>query len=267
MKDIPVAARRMPFFSVRWGAIFAGLVVGISVNLLLLLFGVAVGFAVVDVGQAPSAGQASAAAAAWNAFCMVAASVAGGYVAARSSGLRRASDGILHGVIAWGATMLLFVVLASSATGATIGAMLGMNSNGGMAATSGGGTPTASDVTRSVGRGDRQEAVETLQSRLGLNATQANRIVDQALALTGNEESATPEGRAEAQRTLRAASITTAWLSVAVLLSLIAAVFGGMTGARSGAHRHGSAAQRRAQEAEDLAASSSTPASRMRPQP
>lgn len=223
---------RLPIYNLRWSAIFAGLVVGVATNLFLVLLGAAAGLAAFDVS---AGGDRSIllAASAWNTVSMVLAALAGGYIAARTSGLRRTPDGILHGVVAWGVTMLLSAILATSAAGATLGGLFATAAPRG-----------AGDVVRSVDRGDRQAAIDELQSRLGLSPDQANRIVDQALIMAGREDAASPQGRAEAQQTVRTASIASGWLSAAILLSLLAAMGGGYLGAR-GTRRVGGEETRR----------------------
>src|SRR4051812_15457243 len=97
---VPQAA---PPYVLRWSGIFAGLVVGIATNLLLLLLGGAVGLSMFDVGQ-DSAQSVTTAAAIGNAICMIVAAFVGAYVAARTAGMRRTPDGVLHGVVSWGFT-------------------------------------------------------------------------------------------------------------------------------------------------------------------
>lgn len=213
----------LPQYTVRWSAIFAGLVVGIATNLFLMLLGAAAGLAVFDVGENAGNGTVPLAAAIWNAICMIIAAFAGGYVAARTSGMRRVSDGILHGVVAWGATMLISAFLVTSVTSATLGAVFGNAANR---------SATAAEVAGSLNQGNRQEAIDILRDRLGVSNEQASRLVDQALALSGREESASPQGRAAAQDTLHTASVASGWLSGAILLSLLAAMGGGLLGAR-----------------------------------
>lgn len=225
ISSTPVVAYRLPNFNLRWGGIFAGLVVGIAVNLLLMLLGAAAGLAVFDIGDSPD--RLPMAAAIWNTVCMVLAAFAGGYVAARSAGMRRASDGVLHGVVAWGATLLLSAFLATSATGMALGSLFATTS-------SHDGTPAR--AIANVSPENRQESVQILQERLGLTPEQANRAVEQALALSGQAEGASPENREAAQRELRAASVASGWLFGAIVLSLLAAVGGGLVGAR-GARR------------------------------
>lgn len=224
-------ARRTPLYAIRWPAVFAGLAVGISVQLLLMLIGMAVGLAALEPGDQADARTISVAAGVWNTVTMLIAALIGGYVAARTSGLRRTSDGVLHGVVSWGATMLLFALLATSTIGSMLGGMFGLVASTGQQIASGGNVPAAAmEVLRSVNRGDRQGAVEALQNRLGMSPEEANRIVDQASALTGQQ------GRAEAapsgERAANTVSAASGWLSAAIVLSLLAGILGGSIGAR-----------------------------------
>lgn len=213
---------RMPSFNVRWGGIFAGLVVGIAVNIVLMLLGATAGLAVLQVGD--STAGIPLAVAIWNTLSMVIAAFAGGYVAARSAGLRRTSDGVLHGLVAWGATMVLSAMFATSATGMALGSLF---------ATS---TAQEGPAIAQLNLNDRQEAARALEQRLGLSPDQANRAVDQAMALAGRTDQASPADRAAAEQNLRTASVASGWLSGAIVLSLLAAMGGGLAGAH-GARR------------------------------
>jgi hypothetical protein len=97
--------------------------------------------------------------------------------------------------------------------------------------TSGGGS-AAKEVMNRIQEGDRQSAVDALRTRLGLSTDQAGRVVDQALIASGRPESASPSGREEADRAAKTAATVTGSLSAAVVLSLIAAIGGGLLGAR-----------------------------------
>lgn len=242
VNDVSITTQRTPL-SVRWGAILAGLVVGISVNLLLLLIGASVGLAVFSPGEGGR--EVTLAAALWNTVCMVVAAFVGAYVAARSAGLRRTSDGVLHGVVSWGVTLLVSVMVATTAGGAAFGTLLS-------AAAGGGSAGAGAEAGRDLVQGDREQAVVALQERLGLSAEQANQVVDQALLLAGRDEGVSPEAEAAAEDSLRAASVASGWLSGAILLSLLAAMGGGLMGAR-GTRRLESVRHRRAVEPEPMA--------------
>jgi hypothetical protein len=218
-----VAPSRLPFVNLRWSAVFAGLAVGISANLFLLLVGGAAGLAMFTTEARPSGEGIAMAAALWNTLCMLIGAFVGGYVAARASGMRRSRDGILHGAVCWGMTMLLSAILAGSAAGSALSGMFSAISSEPGAAAS---------VARSAQTGDRQSAVSTLQSQLGLTEEQASRLYDQAQVLAGREQGGA-QMQEETREGMRTASMASGWLSGAILLSLLAAMGGGMLGARA----------------------------------
>lgn len=226
------ALHRMPISSIRWTAILAGLVVGIATHLLLMLLGTSIGLAAVDVGDEVG-NTLPIAAGVWNTVSMVIAAFVGAYVAARSAGMRRSSDGILHGVVSWGLTLLLTAFLATTALGSLMGSFFSSPTARNTAAQA---APAAGQAARSIAEGDRAEAIQNLQARLGISGDQAAKLVDQALIMAGREESASPAGRQAAQDTLHNASLASGWLTAAILLSLLAAVGGGWLGAK-GTHR------------------------------
>lgn len=223
----------LPLSSIRWTGIVAGLVVGIATHLLLMLLGTSIGLAAAEVGEAGAETTVPLAAGIWNSISMVLAALVGAYVAARSAGLRRASDGILHGIVAWGVTLLVMTFLATTALGAVLGSLFASPGARTLATQQ---APSAAETARSISEGDRAEAVRALQSRLGVSSAQAGKLVDQALILAGREESASPAGRQAAQETLHTASLASGWLTAAIFLSLLAAVGGGWLGS-SATHR------------------------------
>lgn len=241
MSDSTTMARSsdhtLPISNIRWTAILAGLVVGLATHLLLMLLGAAIGLAAVDVGDDVSGAKVPLAVGGWNTLSMIISAFVGAYVAARSAGMRRASDGMLHGVVSWGLTLLLTALLASTALGSMMGNLFGsptaQNAASRAAAAAG---PAASQTARSIAEGDRAEAISSLQSRLGISSEQAGKLVDQALIMAGREEAASPAGQEAAQETLKTASLASGWLTAATLLSLLAAIAGGWLGSK-GTHR------------------------------
>jgi hypothetical protein len=246
--ETDIASRR-PFFSaLRWGAILAGVVVGIALQLVLTLLGVATGLSTIDVGATDASANATAPLL-WAGISMLIAAFVGGYVAARSSGLKRKSDGILHGATAWGVTTLLFVLLAASAGGSMLGGIFGtmgdaMSQSGGSAVASsflnrqfGNVDPGIVDrFERQIQAGQRNEAIQLLTGSLNMDQERAASIVDQALIVAGSPAQASPQGRATATRTVQMASGTAWMIFGAVALSLALGMSGGLLGA-SGARR------------------------------
>lgn len=256
------AAHHARFPAIHWGAIFAGIVVGLAVQLVLAVLGLAAGLSAVDMREA-NAGvdNPGAWAAVWHGFSMLTAAFVGGYVAARMSGLLRKTDGLLHGFVAWGATTLLFAVLSMTAVGSFFGSVFynasAVAANQTASAVSS-GAPMASMssqlealLQRSVGQdqniqirpesathvqsliaaGDRQGAVQYLTDTVGFTETQAAAIADQALILSGSPERASPLAQNRAEQVVESASTISWGVFVAVILSLILGLSGGALGA------------------------------------
>lgn len=228
-----------PLYSVRWSAILAGLAVGLGIHILLMLIGVAAGFAVFGAGERPAGESVTVAAGIWNTVSMLISAFIGGYVASRSSGLRRTSDGMLHGVVSWGATMLFFSIVTGSVTGNALNGVLGAATNTAAAtAAARGGESGVGELLSSLERGDRSAAVSVLQNRFGMTPDQASRAADQALAMTGRSPSgAVVPPREVTTDVAQTASAASAWLSGAILLSLLAGAGGGLLGARGAQRR------------------------------
>lgn len=239
--------RRPLFPAVRWSAVFAGVVVGISVQLVLALLGIATGL----TGFGVSNGQAlTARPLLWAGFSMLVAAFVGGYVAARMSGLKRKADGVLHGAVSWAVTTIMFAVLATSVGGTLLsGVFNNMNraayssaaepAMGGMMS----GLPGKMDAQslrrfqQSIHAGQRDQAIEQLVISAGIERNYAEQIVDQALILSGAPDtaspSATPLSRAETEERVKGIG-NAAWLVfAAVALALAIGIAGGALGAAS----------------------------------
>lgn len=105
---------------VSWGAIFAGVVVGLVVQVLLTMLGLGIGVA----SLTPANGDASTisiASGIWYVLAGIVAAFVGGYIAARMSGKTVATTGALHGLTTWAFTTLLMLYLLTSAIGGIVG--------------------------------------------------------------------------------------------------------------------------------------------------
>jgi hypothetical protein len=225
-------------YSIRWSAILAGLAVGLGIQVLLMLIGVAAGFAVFGAGQRPEGESITVAAGIWNTVSMLISAFIGGYVASRASGLRRTSDGMLHGVVSWGATMLFFSLMTGSVTGNALSRALGVATNTAVTATAARpGDSAVGELLSSLERGDRTSAIGVLENRFGMSSEQARRAADQALTMTGRSPAGADTRTGEVSNAAQAASAASAWLSGAILLSLLAGAGGGLLGARGSRRR------------------------------
>ncbi len=104
---------------ISWAAIFAGLIIVLVVQLSLSLLGIGIGTSTIDLmeGETPGASNFSIAAAIWWMLASVIALIAGGWVAGRLAGMPQRTDGLLHGLITWGAATLLIVYFLTTSLG------------------------------------------------------------------------------------------------------------------------------------------------------
>jgi hypothetical protein len=124
----PTGVRKVPVTEmddrprVRWGAIFAGLLLSTGGQILLWLLGFAVGMAVIasPASRATGAGFGMGTAI-WVALVLVATLYAGGYFAARLGGAVLRSEGVLSGALVWAvsAIAILWLVGGSAMMGMT----------------------------------------------------------------------------------------------------------------------------------------------------
>ncbi len=104
---------------ISWGAIIAGAIIVIMVQLTLALLGLAIGLSTVDPmqEQQPTEGFFTGEMIWWVISGLIAL-FCGGVAAARLSGLR---TGLLHGLVTWGLVTLLSIWMLTSAVGTIIG--------------------------------------------------------------------------------------------------------------------------------------------------
>ncbi|WP_428492645.1 CsbD family protein [Rhodopila sp.] len=116
-----------------WSAIFAGVVLVVAIELLLGLLGsgIGLGFVAPNAGGTTDVNGLSASGFSLGAFgngvglwllaSTLIALVVGGYAAARLAAVAQRFDGVLHGLVIWGLTLLLATWLIGSAVGGLIG--------------------------------------------------------------------------------------------------------------------------------------------------
>ncbi len=108
---------------ISWGAIFAGVVIAVAVQLVMGILGTGIGLSMVDPvqGSTPGAAGFGIGAGLYWLITTVVALGAGGYAAARVSGVTEKFDALVHGLVVWGVTLLLTMYLLTSAVGGIIG--------------------------------------------------------------------------------------------------------------------------------------------------
>ncbi|MFO1069710.1 MAG: hypothetical protein U1E14_14420 [Geminicoccaceae bacterium] len=125
---VPDDAQSPAVKRVSWAAIFAGVVVAIAVQMLLALLGAGIGFDMLEpaTGGTPEGSAFGIGAGLWWLVSNLIALVAGGYTAAWLAGNTLRFDGMLHGVVTWGVTLLLTFYLLTTALGTLIGGAFSM---------------------------------------------------------------------------------------------------------------------------------------------
>jgi hypothetical protein len=106
---------------IKWTAVWAGLVVGMSSQLVFTLLGLAIGAWSIDLEDAQPAGGVPLGAGLWTGLSLLLSAFIGGYVTARLSGVSVRSDGMYHGAVVWGVTWLVFAWLTTTAMSVMLG--------------------------------------------------------------------------------------------------------------------------------------------------
>jgi hypothetical protein len=118
----PSAMRR-----VSWGAILAGLVVALVVELALTMLGLAIGLGTINPAtEANTFRGFGVGTGLWLAFTTFAALLCGGLTAGRLAGMPRRTDGILHGIVTWGLVTLLSTWILTSLVGQIVSGAAGV---------------------------------------------------------------------------------------------------------------------------------------------
>jgi hypothetical protein len=230
------------FTTICWSAVLAGVAIAISVQLVLMMLGVASGVALANLAVGETLGYGALM---WASGSMLIAAFVGAYVAGRMSGLRRKIDGVLHGVISWAVSILLALILATTTGGSLISGLLSNVIQRGIVV-----APSDTNVTSILNRqlgpniestslralqeyilsGRRDQAIDYLNSTMNVQRERAAGVVDQALILSGSAQQASLEDRIAEARNIKnfhaASWVTFAAMLIAVVLSCLGGALG-----------------------------------------
>src|SRR3954468_20621605 len=119
---VPDDYRTVLLNRVSWGAVLAGVVTALVVQLLLNMLGIGIGLGTLSAagGDNPSPTTLSVGAGLWWTLTGIVASFLGGAMAGRLAGKPSASTGGWHGVVAWAATTLVISYLLTTALGGVL---------------------------------------------------------------------------------------------------------------------------------------------------
>lgn len=253
----PIAVRAAEGVRVSWGGIFGGVLCAVGLLLLLAALGVAIGISAADPGETP-ASTIGTGAGIWAGISLLLALFLGGLVSTRIGAISDRTTGFFEGALVWVVTLLLMGYLATSGISTVAGGVFNMLGGATKAVGSvmQAGRPdvdlsgnvdqmlqrlkdpkTAQQIAAAAGMSqaevqealnDAAQRVEQTRDNPGQAAAEARqrleRLVDQARS-SGALERKAEELKPQASRA--------AWIALgALLLSLLAAVLGAMTGRR-----------------------------------
>ncbi len=183
------------FRRVSWGAIAAGMVIAVVVQLVLGLLGAGIGFSTIDPLRysTPDASTFGLGAGIWWVISSIVALYAGGWVAGHLSGSPDRTDAVLHGVLTWGlATIVTVYLLASLVSSVVRGGASVVGKTAGVAAAGiGAAAGPAADMAKEqlassgITLDSMKSQVQKLLVQTGNPALQPNAIAGQASAAAG----------------------------------------------------------------------------------
>jgi hypothetical protein len=173
-----------------WGAVLAGAVVALSLQVLLSLLGIGIGLATVDpaVGDTPDAASFGIASGVFYAIVTLLSLFAGGWVAGRLAGMPVRTDGLLHGLVTWAVAMLLLLYVVTTTVGALVSGALGMVSSTLQAAAqsmqTAAGAAAQTDIGEDALNSLEQQARQLLgQAQQGAGEQDISGLLDQVMAM------------------------------------------------------------------------------------
>jgi len=189
---------------VSWGAIFAGVVVALVVQVLLTMLGAGIGIATLDPGTSdnPDASTFSIIAGVWYVVSGLVAAYAGGFVAGRMSGKTHESAGGYHGLTTWAMTTLLVLYFLTT----TIGAIVGGTLSGVATAVGGIGQTVATAAAPALAQSNPLDALESQVRATGTDPEALNNAaVNSMRALMMGDETDAATARQQAAQALSTA--------------------------------------------------------------
>ncbi len=211
-------------FRLSWGAIFAGLVVAMVLQVLLSLLGLAIGLTVWDPGDPAAA--LGVGAGVWVAVAGLISLFVGGIVAGRMAGVLTPGDGAMHGVVLWGLSVIVTLWLTTAGVGMVLGGAFQL-----VGTAAGAGVGLVGEEVAIVGleaavRDDRQAVVQGVAQRTGLTPAEADQLV-QDLEQAVTDVEVDPERVRRTAEDVAAGVAEASWWALLVLLLAAGAAAGG----------------------------------------
>ena len=265
-QDRRVGERRRGFYAtmmgregakVSWGGIFGGVLVAVGLLFLLGVLGIAVGISATDPGQT-QASTLGAGAGIWAGLSLLVALFVGGMVATRIGAITDGTTGFFEGALVWVVSVLMMVYLASSGVSMLAGGAFQLVGGATQAVSTvmqGGGAnvdmsgsvdqivqrlkdpKTAQQIASATGmqQSEVQSTLSQTAQRVEQNRDDPTKAAAEAKAGMGElMEKAKSSGALEQKaEEVKPQASRAAWITFgALVLSLLAAVLGAMSGRR-----------------------------------
>jgi hypothetical protein len=205
---------------VSWGAITAGSVIALAMYFLLTLLGGAIGFTLTDYAQADTIGVMTAVwAIAVTAVCLY----MGGFVASQLTTGENRAEAMVYGLLVWAVVFAMLVWLMATGVRAGFNAMLGVATAG---------TAVAEKAAENMSPEDLEDAAR----RFGFDQSQIDAVKERARnapaeARQAANDPATRERVNEMTREAADKATKVTWYTfLGVVISMLAAAFGGYVG-------------------------------------
>lgn len=131
MAGVPAAEREAAMFwtrdLVRWGPIWAGLLIALAIQVVLGAIGLAVALSAYDVNSANYADQVANTLSIWSAISALVALFVGGYIAGRMAAVLGLRNGFIQGTVVWALALFLGVVLSALGVAGLLGGALNIS--------------------------------------------------------------------------------------------------------------------------------------------
>lgn len=261
-RRINVIERRRGFYpallqaegkKVSWGGIFGGVLVATGLLLLLTTLGVAVGIAAADPGQT-DVSTLGTGAGIWAGISLLLALFVGGLVSTRIGAISDRATGFFEGMLVWVVSILLMLYLAASGVGMLAGGAFSMV--GGAARAMAGGNMNvdmSGGVDQILQRLRDPSTAQQIASATGMEQSQVQNTLNETAQRVENNRDNPTQAAAEAKKgvaqlieqakssgaleqkaeQMKPGATRAAWITFgALLLSLLAAVLGAMSGRR-----------------------------------
>ena len=254
----PAMLRAAEGMKVSWGGIFGGVLVAVGLLLLLTALGVAIGISAADPGQT-DASTLGTGAGIWAGVSLLIALFIGGLVSTRIGAISDGATGFFEGALVWVVSILMMVYFASSGVSMLAGGAFQMVGGATQAISSvmqGGGGPNV-DMSGSVDQiAQRLKDPKTAQqiaSATGMQQSEVQATLSETAQRVENNRDNPSQAAAEAKagmaqlmekakssgaleqkaQEVQPQASRAAWITFgALLLSLLAAVLGAMSGRR-----------------------------------